>query len=102
MIRRPPRSTLFPYTTLFRSVVRPDELAWEERDRAPEDAPRWHAPVTDALELAHSRARMWRHAAGARGGRGVEGEEEPLPARPKNLIGFLPLKNKIKDNEIYS
>src|SRR5689334_23691742 len=26
MIRRPPRSTLFPYTTLFRSVVR-DRLA---------------------------------------------------------------------------
>src|SRR2546429_1145446 len=24
MIRRPPRSTLFPYTTLFRSVVRAD------------------------------------------------------------------------------
>src|SRR3712207_7068233 len=24
MIRRPPRSTLFPYTTLFRSVVVPD------------------------------------------------------------------------------
>src|SRR3712207_6955846 len=23
MIRRPPRSTLFPYTTLFRSVARP-------------------------------------------------------------------------------
>src|SRR2546430_11237807 len=28
MIRRPPRSTLFPYTTLFRSPVPP--LAWEE------------------------------------------------------------------------
>src|SRR3712207_8989180 len=26
MIRRPPRSTLFPYTTLFRSVVRVAEL----------------------------------------------------------------------------
>src|SRR5206468_8035068 len=26
MIRRPPRSTLFPYTTLFRSVVRGDDL----------------------------------------------------------------------------
>src|SRR5258705_1485068 len=26
MIRRPPRSTLFPYTTLFRSTVRPREL----------------------------------------------------------------------------
>src|SRR2546427_5390835 len=25
MIRRPPRSTLFPYTTLFRSIVRGDE-----------------------------------------------------------------------------
>src|SRR2546430_11458023 len=27
MIRRPPRSTLFPYTTLFRSRRRPDESA---------------------------------------------------------------------------
>src|SRR2546422_3980339 len=27
MIRRPPRSTLFPYTTLFRSVVHLPELA---------------------------------------------------------------------------
>src|SRR3712207_8851673 len=27
MIRRPPRSTLFPYTTLFRSVVLVDLLA---------------------------------------------------------------------------
>src|SRR2546428_2147349 len=24
MIRRPPRSTLFPYTTLFRSIVHPE------------------------------------------------------------------------------
>src|SRR2546422_4701369 len=31
MIRRPPRSTLFPYTTLFRSVA----AAAEERDRGP-------------------------------------------------------------------
>src|SRR3712207_9017512 len=26
MIRRPPRSTLFPYTTLFRSVLTPAEV----------------------------------------------------------------------------
>src|SRR5258706_11048166 len=26
MIRRPPRSTLFPYTTLFRSVMKLEEL----------------------------------------------------------------------------
>src|SRR5438034_3627354 len=25
-MRRPPRSTLFPYTTLFRSLERPDEV----------------------------------------------------------------------------
>src|SRR5256885_12018939 len=42
MIRRPPRSTLFPYTTLFRSrlfhvvnlalnLVHGDRLAWQER-----------------------------------------------------------------------
>src|SRR2546430_12691902 len=30
MIRRPPRSTLFPYTTLFRSLVEP-RLAGEAR-----------------------------------------------------------------------
>src|SRR3712207_7043310 len=28
MIRRPPRSTLFPYTTLFRSVDQPSETMW--------------------------------------------------------------------------
>src|SRR2546425_8178259 len=27
MIRRPPRSTLFPYTTLFRSLQTPERLA---------------------------------------------------------------------------
>src|SRR5947208_7046728 len=32
MIRRPPRSTLFPYTTLFRSPVLPDILG-KRRDR---------------------------------------------------------------------
>src|SRR3712207_7290241 len=32
MIRRPPRSTLFPYTTLFRSVRREEEQHGEERD----------------------------------------------------------------------
>src|SRR3712207_8589963 len=33
MIRRPPRSTLFPYTTLFRSAVPRDELPHEPRPR---------------------------------------------------------------------
>src|SRR5688572_32487095 len=34
MIRRPPRSTLFPYTTLFRSWERPGGLAFASELRA--------------------------------------------------------------------
>src|SRR5258707_11206787 len=34
MIRRPPRSTLFPYTTLFRSLVRPDHPVAADLHRA--------------------------------------------------------------------
>src|SRR2546430_7392248 len=51
MIRRPPRSTLFPYTTLFRSL--PDVCGHE----APRPAPR----VGD-------RRQWWRGAEGARRG----------------------------------
>src|SRR3712207_7388123 len=42
MIRRPPRSTLFPYTTLFRSapvrdwnMSRPEEMAYAEKHGIP-------------------------------------------------------------------
>src|SRR3712207_7319198 len=51
MIRRPPRSTLFPYTTLFRSLVHPaadravglraaGDVEEEEVDRRPADGRR--------------------------------------------------------------
>src|SRR2546422_6352604 len=35
MIRRPPRSTLFPYTTLFRSVCVPEEPRRASSGRVP-------------------------------------------------------------------
>src|SRR5256885_10181398 len=38
MIRRPPRSTLFPYTTLFRSKM-PVPVAQPQADPAPQAAP---------------------------------------------------------------
>src|SRR5256885_10748842 len=55
MIRRPPRSTLFPYTTLFRSVLRlgVDQLAHElvighvARQRVVEPASDLLAPAVD-------------------------------------------------------
>src|SRR3712207_8301160 len=43
MIRRPPRSTLFPYTTLFRSVADEEEVMHEighlaeDSERSPEE-----------------------------------------------------------------
>src|SRR3712207_8251323 len=37
MIRRPPRSTLFPYTTLFRSARSTAASVWPWRSRTPPD-----------------------------------------------------------------
>src|SRR2546429_7120564 len=54
MIRRPPRSTLFPYTTLFRSifVIRQEEVPQSRRARLRFqffDDPRWLPPVALCL-----------------------------------------------------
>src|SRR3712207_7200984 len=59
MIRRPPRSTLFPYTTLFRSVTGSDEEAVGRRpggdvldaQRAGLDPGQQHREVRRAAEL---------------------------------------------------
>src|SRR2546426_2782983 len=48
MIRRPPRSTLFPYTTLFRSHTRGAE---QGHDRA-DDQHGHHHPLARSLECA--------------------------------------------------
>src|SRR2546429_5640805 len=53
MIRRPPRSTLFPYTTLFRSPAPVAGPAAEGRDRAQ----RAHDAVPTADGRAHHRPR---------------------------------------------
>src|SRR2546422_6944653 len=50
MIRRPPRSTLFPYTTLFRSAISRDTLP--ANNRADADHPR----LKDAVRLFVRRA----------------------------------------------
>src|SRR3712207_8175219 len=53
MIRRPPRSTLFPYTTLFRSVVSAVELEGPTRVLESRLAPwRLHDAV-ERYELRH-------------------------------------------------
>src|SRR2546426_7754050 len=50
MIRRPPRSPLFPYPTLFRSLFRPVR---EAEDREPVDA----EPLPHRLQVLDVRAR---------------------------------------------
>src|SRR2546422_7555126 len=65
MIRRPPRSTLFPYTTLFRSHQRPDQPCRESgKDAEPADCR--HAQSAGEGQTA--------------GGGGHRGREAPLGA----------------------
>src|SRR2546426_9585718 len=60
MIRRPPRSTLFPYTTLFRSVFTAANLEHlAERNVEAAD-------VTNAVYGEHGAARVRRSGSGAR------------------------------------
>src|SRR2546430_7771082 len=53
MIRRPPRSTLFPYTTLFRSRMRPGEPVGEHEQRQAEDHS--HAGIDEAAQSEERR-----------------------------------------------
>src|SRR3712207_8033731 len=57
MIRRPPRSTLFPYTTLFRSRAGVDGLGLR---RVLEDGARAARLRGDAVDLAPTGARVLR------------------------------------------
>src|SRR5215211_5956832 len=75
MIRRPPRSTLFPYTTLFRSRPRPHRQARDER-RA-----RAHVRLPGALHwpgLPDQGARDW-----ARRRNHLRRDGGPRPARAR-------------------
>src|SRR5258708_8612832 len=55
MIRRPPRSTLFPYTTLFRSYDRPP--GWASPEGVPARWNLWRRPTGTKVQSG-------RHAAG--------------------------------------
>src|SRR5256885_2491834 len=49
MIRRPPRSTLFPYTTLFRSRASRILIAARRKPRAKQVCSNQHLPATSGL-----------------------------------------------------
>src|SRR5947208_4885438 len=60
MLRRPPRSTLFPYTTLFRSARRPealDDRADAEHAEPPARGEQGRAEADQPAELRRGTAR---------------------------------------------
>src|SRR2546425_9805083 len=72
MIRRPPRSTLFPYTTLFRSVRDEDFIVTvNDRRILQRGGFRWHLlPVEDSETVAVGRILPQRRAV-------ADGDESP-------------------------
>src|SRR3712207_7435798 len=69
MIRRPPRSTLFPYTTLFRSQERVEKLSFlGSRERGGAHPLRF-AAIARALAAHHHTSYGSRHASRVAGDR---------------------------------
>src|SRR5258707_7925034 len=60
MIRRPPRSTLFPYTTLFRSDRDRAERAGQRLARRPSEADADRREQHDRVRKPVDRLPMWR------------------------------------------
>src|SRR2546425_6568609 len=82
MIRRPPRSTLFPYTTLFRSPVpclrRADSVPALQH---PDDAP--PAPEASALPL------LWRQPPGPGGLPGLQEQRSEEHTSELQSLAYL-------------
>src|SRR3989442_9745274 len=97
MIRRPPRSTLFPYTTLFRSdrVAPAPALLRQDRPAARADAPRAQGgpPGPVARDKGQPRAAVVPvRGSGDRrvGGGGARGGSGPPPDPPRPPGGRAP------------
>src|SRR3712207_8848041 len=75
MIRRPPRSTLFPYTTLFRSDVQGDGHGERRGDQQGEHGPEQGAQHERADVVAETLAAGDVLRRGGEGGDGLADEE---------------------------
>src|SRR3712207_6971567 len=101
MIRRPPRSTLFPYTTLFRSVRSADINDYIKEatggDFSAKDFRTWSATVLAAVALAVS-AEATRSKSGARS----EEHTSELQSRQYLVCRLLLEKKKTRSNKSYT
>src|SRR5688572_31749117 len=96
MTRRPPRSTLFPYTTLFRSHAQRDRARRHRRPRAaePVDEALRHEPAPADRGPRLRRDRLGRPARAERARRSEEHTSELQPQ--SNLVCRLLLEKKKK------
>src|SRR3712207_7557510 len=93
MIRRPPRSTLFPYTTLFRSSARP---CFVERERR-------SAADTYGSELCRTSAQCRLHGSCERVGGTPDRKSTRLNSSHANIsYAVFCLKKKKKKNYLLS
>src|SRR5256885_7892677 len=83
MIRRPPRSTLFPYTTLFRSVLRGDVGAHHHRLHGVERA---RSAAAVAEFLAPFAALVRRAGRNRHGARGAAGDRKSTRLNSSHLV----------------
>src|SRR3712207_8138278 len=95
MIRRPPRSTLFPYTTLFRSLSmeRTEDSAFGPSDRIGQLTMR-------NLDIADSRAKLEQYAALGMVGSGQDRKSTRLNSSHANIsYAVFCLKKKKKSSK---
>src|SRR3712207_4975383 len=94
MIRRPPRSTLFPYTTLFRSIGDQDVDSLRTRLGGRVD---FHRPIAQDIAFAIELRAAWQHelldddrtiTATFFGGSTSFGVRRDAPARDAALLGI--------------
>src|SRR2546422_3421680 len=96
MIRRPPRSTLFPYTTLFRSPSVPARLAGGGADTARVQRSSGHGGQP-ARRSSRRSERLVPDSRAARGGRAARSEEHTSELQSRlHLVCRLLLEKKKK------
>src|SRR2546426_7914030 len=94
MIRRPPRSTLFPYTTLFRSLSRQCKVALQIKPAPTRNPAGIDVVIERRQKLLRAQRPLRGHAAGGAGDRSEEHTSELQS--PCNLVCRLLLEKKKK------